>query len=95
MKSLLVAAGLIGAVGVLTAAPASAQGSSVACSPAILCHIVGIPGQAAADIATAPGRAYQDIVTTPGRAYQDIVTTPERAYQDIVTAPGRAFTRTS
>ena len=57
MKSLIVVAGLIGAVGVLTAAPASAQGSSVACAPAILCHIVGIPGQAAEDIATAPGRA--------------------------------------
>ena len=105
MKSLFVVAGLIGAVGLLAAAPASAHGSSVACSPAFLCRIVGVPGQAAADIVTAPGRAYQNIVTTyPERAYQNIVTTyPERAYQNIMTyagtrvpghrdgVPGRAF----
>ena len=92
MKSLFVAAGLFGAVGLLTAAPASAEESWVACAPAILCHIAGVPGQAAENIATAPGRAYQNIVTAPGRAYQNITTAPGHAYQNIATAPQRAFT---
>ena len=92
MKSLFIAAGLFGALGLVTAAPASAEGMDVACSPAILCHIVGVPGQAAENIATAPGRAYQNIVTAPGLAYLNIATAPQRAFTDIATAPGRAFT---
>ena len=103
MKRLFVAAGLFGAVGLLTAAPASARGdvrspalrpscaTSSECPDARTENIVTAPGRAYQDIVTAPQRAYQDIVTAPGRAYQDIVTAPGRAYQDIVTAPGRAF----
>ena len=90
MKSLFVAAGLFGAVGLLTAAPASAQDMEVACAPAILCHIVGAPGQAAGDIVTGPGRAFTDIVTGPGRALEDIVTGPGRALENLVSPFGPA-----
>ena len=90
MKSLFVVAGLFGAVGLLTAAPASAEGMEVACAPAILCHIAGAPGQAAENILTAPGRAYENIAGAPGRAYQNIAGAPGRAYQNIAGAPQRA-----
>ena len=79
MKSLFVAAGLFVAVGLIAAAPASADGSSVACAPAFLCRIAGAPGQAA-----------ENIVTAPGRAYQNITGYPERAHQNITGYPGRA-----
>ena len=77
MKSLFVAAGLFGAVGLLTASPASAKEMDVECSPSILCQIVGAPGAAAEDIVTGPGRAFTDIATGPGRAAEDIVTGPD------------------
>src|SRR6478735_1560780 len=91
MKSLFVAAGLFGAFGLLTAAPASAEEMDVACSPAILCYIGGVPGQAVENIVTAPGRAYENVVTAPGRAFADIATAPGRAFTDIATAPQRAI----
>ena len=68
-EELVVAAGLFGAVGLLTAAPASAEEMDVACSPAILCYIGGVPGQAVENIAHGAGRAYENVVTAPGRAF--------------------------
>ena len=90
MKSLFVAAGLLGAAGLITAVPASAQGMEVACSPAILCHIVGAPVESAEDIATGPQRAFTDIVTGPQCAFEDIVTGPRRALENLASPFGPA-----